>query len=160
MNELKNITMWVGNCAECERHCAGVRFGFLYCPLDQTQFLCWEHFRLLQEAMKPQRVEVQRVTEIISCGCCCHHHSHSWCCGCGHRRSYGWSHGETQSDGMTRSIGISRFVSTGISENHTGGISNSRTMGQSDGSSSGHSECRGSLRRTSEDHCRARSESH
>ncbi len=76
MNELIIRDIENAACHECNNTKPGVRFCFGRWGLGKTAFHCWEHFRLLQEAMKPGRVE--HVAEMVSCGSCRH-------CGCWHR---------------------------------------------------------------------------
>jgi len=126
MSELKIATLGDGNCAECSQDKKGVGFRLN----GQLAFLCWEHFRLLEEAMKPARTEVQRVVEIRSWDCCCH----SCCCHHGRTHTRGYSVGRNRSHSISETSG----ESVGISETRTEG--RSRSEGYSRGCSSGTSE--------------------
>lgn len=126
MNELKIEKFCNGRCSECAKDKPGVRFGLPF--VGDTAFLCWEHFRLLQESLKPGRVE--RVVEAREVHSCCHRH----CCGC----SYG---GRSRSWCITESHGISRSRTNSETEGTSHGCSTSysQTRGQSEGQSEGRS---------------------
>lgn len=133
MSELKIEKITQGRCSECGKDKPGVRFGLPF--VGDTAFLCWEHYRLLLESMKPARVErVVEITEIRSSGCCCH----SCCC---HRRrtfmrgSYNICHSQSREISESQTEGQSRGESVGMSETRT--VSRSESDGRSH--SSGHS---------------------
>ncbi|SRR6266536_408942 len=117
-----------GRCFECGKDKPGVRFGLPF--IGDTAFLCWEHFRLLQEAMKPRRVEIQRVTEIRevrSCGCCCH----SCCCHRGRTYSRTYSIGHSQTCGVSESQSEGRSCGESIGISESCGVSRSENQGRS-----------------------------
>ena len=129
MNEVKIDQVCDGKCAECSQEKNGVQFRFTF---FQKAFLCWEHFRLLQESLKPGRVE--RVVEIRSWDCCCR----SCCCRHGRtytRSSYGVCESVTEGRSRGESIGESQSEtrSSGHSISRSSSTSSSRSSGQSEG---------------------------
>jgi hypothetical protein len=124
VNELKIEKFGDGRCAECGKEKPGVRIGLPF--VGDTAFLCWEHYRLLQESLKPQRVvhEVVLVVEGHSYCChpCCCHRSRTCT-----RSTYGVGRGDTRSEG------ISHSHSVGISEGRTRTDSWPESEGRSSG---------------------------
>lgn len=110
MNELKIEKFGDGRCAECGKEKPGVRIGLPF--VGDTAFLCWEHYRLLQESLKTQRV-VHETVRVVECHPYCCHHCRCHC-GLTYPRS---SSSIVRSD--TRSEGISHSHSVSASEGRT-----------------------------------------
>ena len=60
-------------CDECGRTRKGVAFRIGLGVVGDEPFLCWEHFRLLQAAMKPGRVVIVERVSVCGHSCCCRH---------------------------------------------------------------------------------------
>ena len=136
MNELRISGIGDGTCAECGHNKKGVDFRLA----GGLTFLCWEHFRLHQEAMKSELAEILCVVEIrMLIPSHCNYASRCHRC-VSHRRSYcncvtqTYGVSETTTDGQTRSTscGSSDSQSEGCSRGET--RSHGRGRSSSDGS--------------------------
>lgn len=147
MCELTRLSICEDTCAECGHQKKGVRFRL---GLDSA-FLCWEHFRLLQAAMKPDQAVVEE--RVIFRGCSCHSCHHSCCCGSTAviRRSRTWS--SSSGESVCRSESESVCHTQGQSETRSESFGTSRSRGGSVGYSEGRS--RGETRTHSSGHGRS-----
>lgn len=119
MNECKIEKVCEGQCSECGKDRKGVRFSLPFS--GDTAFLCWEHYRLLQESLKTTRVVrevVRTVEECPCCPCCCPHRRCG--CPCAYRHRSG------------RAVCRSVTQTVGRSESRTEGVSVGRSTGTSD----------------------------
>lgn len=124
MNECRIEKTCKGPCFECGQE-KGVcfRIGFA----GDVVFLCWEHFRLLQESLRPQRVVPGIVRIVEECPCCCPLGRHR--------------HGRTVYQSVTQTIGQSESRTETSSEARSSGTSETRDEGggKSHGTSTGSS---------------------
>lgn len=121
MNECRIEKICEGQCSECGKDRKGVRFRLGFA--GDAAFLCWEHFRLLQESLRPQlvvREVIVRTVETHSCCRCCRHQG----CGCG--EPYRYRHGETVWQSESKTVCVSRSHSESVTEGLSGGTSHTR----------------------------------
>ena len=124
MNELRISGIGNGTCAECGHNKKGVDFRLA----GGLTFLRWEHFRLLQEAMKSERAEILCVVDIrVFIPSHCNYASPCHRC-VSHRRSY--------SNCVTQTYGVSESTTDG----HTCSKSCCRSDSQIEGRSSGEAD--------------------
>lgn len=95
-----------GICAECSLTKKGVGFKIA----GGREFLCWEHFRLLQEALKPRSPVALELPYVLP-HCGCSHRSYRCCCRC----RWNWSDSVCRSESTT----TGRSENEGVARSHS-----------------------------------------